>query len=120
MKKKYGIALFTVVMLVALSIAYQFEYNHVQKQQEQAKKETEKEKPENVVSAQGEAVKEEIYYLAELNGYVVVYQEDRNTVYEYTDILVNELPDEVRNEVRSGMKIVGTDKLYGFLENYTS
>lgn len=122
MKKKYGFALFTVVMLCALTIAYQVEYSRVQKlQQEQTAKEVQKEKEENVVSAQGEAVKEkEVYYLAELNGYVVVYQEDRNTVYEYTDILVNELPDQIRNEVRSGMKIEGSDKLYGFLENYTS
>lgn len=117
--KKYGIGIFAAVMLTALSLAYYAEYRFDQKAEREAKT-AEKEAEEQLISAQGKAEKEEIYYLAELNGYVVVYLSDKRTVYEYTDIPVEELPEDVRAQVREKMKIEGTDKLYGFLENYSS
>lgn len=119
MRKKYSIGIFTLGVLALLTTAYQAGYRYDQKMEQEARR-LEEEALENVVSAQGKAKKEEIYYLAELNGYVVVYQNDGNTVYEYTDILVGELPENIQEKVRSGMQIKGTDKLYGFLENYTS
>ena len=45
---------------------------------------------------------------------------DRTTVYEYTNILISDLPDTYQNEIKNGMIIEGTEKLYGFLENYSS
>ena len=88
--------------------------------------EGEKEQTENsisqqkTVSTQGDAQKDELYYLKDLNGYVVVYMNDRTTVYEYTNILISDLPDTYQNEIKNGMIIEGTEKLYGFLENYSS
>lgn len=119
MKKKYSIGIFTLIALIILSFAYQAEYRYDQKMEQEARA-LEQEQMEKAVSTQGNAKKEEIYYLAELNGYVVVYQSDKKTVYEYTDILVSELPEDIRKKVDNGMKIEGMDKLYGFLENYTS
>ena len=75
---------------------------------------------EKTVSTQGDAQKDELYYLKDLNGYVVVYMNDRTTVYEYTNILISDLPDTYQNEIKNGMIIEGTEKLYGFLENYSS
>lgn len=119
MKRRYGIGLFAAGVFVALSLAYHLEYKYDQKMVQEAKKQ-ETEAQENVISAQGEAKKEEIFYLAELNGYVVVYRNDKNTVYEYTDILVDELPGDLKEKIREGIRMEGTEKLYGFLENYTS
>ncbi|MBR4999103.1 MAG: hypothetical protein IKY10_04400 [Clostridia bacterium] len=45
---------------------------------------------------------------------------DRETVYEYTDILVSELPYVLQNEIKNGKYIENMQELYGFLENYSS
>lgn len=60
------------------------------------------------------------YYLQEVNGYVVVYLNDRKTVYDYTNILYSELPYILQEEIKNGKYIKNVDELYGFLENYTS
>ena len=72
------------------------------------------------VAADGQALKDDCYYLKELNGYVVVYLSDKKTVYEYTDIAYDDLPENVRNEIRYGKYIRSQADLYGFLENYSS
>lgn len=115
MEKKYGIGLFAVVVLFlgALSFAYHTEYQY-------AREQTEESQEKEAVSTQGDAKKEEIYYLNELNGYVVVYLNDQKTVFEYTNILLEDLPEELAEEIREGKTMEGTEKLYGFLENYSS
>lgn len=123
MEKKYGIGFFAVVLVLvtALSFAYRAEYKYAEERADAAKEqEEEKKKEEQAVSTQGDAKKEEIYYLAELNGYVVVYLHDRQTVFEYTNIRLSELPEELQEEISGGKVIEGTEKLYGFLENYSS
>ena len=77
-------------------------------------------KSEPTVSADGQALKEDCYYLMEVNGYVVVYLSDKKTAYEYTDILYDELPATIREEIRNGKYMESTEELYGFLENYSS
>lgn len=130
MEKKYGIGLAVVVLIIiaALSFAYSAEYKYEERLQaikaEKVKKGTlEKiklQQKEDTVSTQGDAKKEDTYYLAELNGYVVVYKYDRKTVFEYTNILVEDLPENLKEEIQSGKILEGTQKLYGFLENYSS
>ncbi|MGN8848778.1 hypothetical protein [Bariatricus sp. HCP28S3_C2] len=124
MGKKYGIGLFTIalVLMAVVTYGYRAEYRYSQELVEEG----EKEQTENsisqqkTVSTQGDAQKDELYYLKDLNGYVVVYMNDRTTVYEYTNILISDLPDTYQNEIKNGMIIEGTEKLYGFLENYSS
>ncbi|WP_099467633.1 hypothetical protein [Konateibacter massiliensis] len=60
------------------------------------------------------------YYMVAENGYVTVYYIDKSTVYEYTNIVVDELPDELKEEVQNGKYISSLDDLYNFLENYSS
>ena len=90
-------------------------------QTEQEIEETEQAKTEQEsVSADGAALKEDCYYLMEVNGYIVVYFSDKKTPYEYTDIHYDELPELLRQEIRNGKYIESTAELYGFLENYSS
>lgn len=126
MKKKYGIGflIFLCIILVGVSAVYDLSYRKT-KEREQARLEAEQAKKdslvkEQIVEAKGEAREEDGYYLAEKNGYVVVYLSDNKTVYEYTDILCKDLPEDVRKEIESGKKIESTEILYGFLENYSS
>ncbi|MCI7148645.1 MAG: hypothetical protein SOY03_10480 [Bariatricus sp.] len=124
MGKKYGIGLFTIalVLMAVVTYGYRAEYRYSQELVEEGKKEQTENSisQEKTVSTQGDAQKDELYYLKDLNGYVVVYMNDRTTVYEYTNILISDLPDTYQNEIKNGMIIEGTEKLYGFLENYSS
>lgn len=124
MGKKYGIGLFTIalVLMAVVTYGYRAEYRYSQELVEEGKKEMTENSisQEKTVSTQGDAQKDELYYLKDLNGYVVVYMNDRTTVYEYTNILISDLPDTYQNEIKNGMIIEGTEKLYGFLENYSS
>lgn len=125
MKKRYSIGFFSVaaIAMIAVLAAYQFSYNRaLEKAKEEALQvQIEAEEEETAtVRTEGEASKEECYYLMEVNGYVVAYLSDKKTAYEYTDILVEELPMAIREELKNGKYMEGKDALYGFLENYSS
>ena len=108
MKWKYSVGLVLAVsfLIMTVSFGYRKEYEYAKEQR--------------VMTVQGDAIKEEIFYLKELNGYVVVYMEDGKSIYEYTDIRISDLPKNVQQEVIHGKKITGIEKVYGFLENYSS
>lgn len=127
MKNKYGIGFFTVSIIAVLLItcAYQLSYHKAKERAEEARTEKEEQlkkadEQEESVTAGGEALKEDCYYLMEVNGYIVVYLSDKKTPYEYTSIQYDELPDRLRQEIRNGKYIESTEELYGFLENYSS
>jgi len=131
MRNKYGIVFFAV-MIVALMLvtgAYQLSYQRAKEQLDV--KVAEDTRPQDVpvtipepapatVAADGQALKEDCYYLMEVNGYVVVYLSDKKTPYEYTDIKYDDLPAELRDEIRNGKYMEDAKSLYGFLENYSS
>ena len=60
------------------------------------------------------------FVLGEENGKVLVLLEDGCTVYEYTDIPVGNLPENIQNEITAGKCIENAAELYSFLENYSS
>ena len=91
------------------------------KREIQAEKTAEKQKTQDLsVAADGQALKEDCYYLKSLNGYVVVYLNDKKTVYEYTDIPLDGLPETLQQEIHNGKYVETSAALYGFLENYSS
>ena len=134
MKNKYSIGFFVAAMaaVVALSGAYRFSYEKAKakaaeelaenekKKELQTEETTGKRTQHGSILADGQALKEDCYYLMEVNGYVVVYLSDRKTPYEYTDILYDELPAILRQEIRNGKYLEGSEELFGFLENYSS
>ena len=124
MKTKYVIGLLAAFLLIAalLAAGYQISYRHVMDRQAAA---TEEEAATESIAAEGEAVKEEKsegdgYWISQLQGYVTVYLSDRTTIYEMTDILLTDLPEEVQQEIAAGKYISTTEELYAFLENYSS
>lgn len=60
------------------------------------------------------------YYLMAREGYVCVYYEDLKTIYLVTDILIDHLPDQVRQEVLDKKYMKNEEELYNFLESYSS
>lgn len=125
MKKKYVIGFFAALFLVVflLSAGYQISYRHVIDRQ--ASLEEEQSAVTRSISAEGEAVTEEMdrdggYLLRELNGFVAVYLADGNTIYELTEIPLSDLPEELQQQIMEGKILSTEDELYGFLENYSS
>lgn len=125
MKNKYGIGFFAAIILVAAAVtcAYQISYHRAREKAEaeiEAKQQTESVSNEDTVTADGHALKDDCFYLMDVNGYVVVFLSDKKTAYEYTDILCEDLPESVRQEIQNGKYIENQEELYGFLENYSS
>lgn len=62
----------------------------------------------------------ENFYLRVENNAVVVYCDDNATVYMYTDISAETLPEYIQTQVIMGMFIEDEAELYHFLETYSS
>lgn len=110
MDRKYsiGFLIITIVLVLTLSLAYRISYNNAKEKHEyESEKNTQRES-------------ETYYYIMESNGYVIVYEADQKTVYEYTTIRVDELPEKIQESVKSGIKVDSIGQIYGFLENYSS
>lgn len=60
------------------------------------------------------------YYAKSFNGTIVILNGDEKTVYEYTQIPINVLPEKLQEEVISGYYLETDEDLYSFLENYSS
>ena len=105
MRNKYGIGFFAtaIIAMLVITCAYQFSFHKAKEQAEKIHAQKEKQEIEEesgaLVEADGEAMKEDCYYLMEVN---------------------DELPPTVRAEVRNGKYIESPEELYGFLENYSS
>ena len=60
------------------------------------------------------------FYVVVKNGYVVVYNSDLKSVYDYTHIEAKYLPEQDRIALSNGIYIDNIDELYALLESYTS
>ena len=82
------------------------------------------ERPSEEVSSDPASVQAETknysYFLVEEFGYVNIYLSDKESIYEYTEIPVNSLPEELQQEICIGKGIETEQELYDFLENYSS
>ncbi|MBR1852348.1 MAG: hypothetical protein IJ794_04095 [Lachnospiraceae bacterium] len=63
---------------------------------------------------------DEVFYLAVQDNEVVVFLEDKETVYMNTGILLDTLPEELQLQIMRTIRIESETELYGFLENYSS
>lgn len=60
------------------------------------------------------------FYLMVADHFIVVYEEDRSTLYMNTDILLDLLPDSLQREIMEGKYVASEEELYLFLESYSS
>jgi len=60
------------------------------------------------------------YYLVEEFGYVNIYTADKESIYEYTNIPIDSLPEDLQEEICTGKGVTSEQELYDFLENYSS
>ncbi len=60
------------------------------------------------------------YYLRFENDKVVIYREPNKEFYDYADIKLDILPPEIKEQIKQGMYIEGEERLYDFLQTYSS
>ena len=60
------------------------------------------------------------FYVCRKGDFIVVYYSDLKTVYEYTEIPVNSLPEEIQRSVERGFYVKNAQELCSILEGYTS
>ncbi len=60
------------------------------------------------------------YYLAVFDNEVVVYYSDKKTVFDYTGISTDNLPETELRKLNYGIYVENQEELYGILENYSS
>lgn len=60
------------------------------------------------------------FYLAVYDNRVIVYLEDKKTIYIQTDIMLENLPAQVQKEIFEMMFVENEEELYDFLESYSS
>lgn len=60
------------------------------------------------------------FYVVVKDGYVVVYNSDLKSVYNYTHILASGLPEEDRIALSQGIYVNSLEELYSLLESYSS
>ncbi len=126
--KRYGIwyCVIFACCLGLLGAAYQISFHYAEEKArqevkiEEAKIQEAQKEAGYEVSAKGSKGEDEVFYLMDLNGFVAVYKSDKTTIYEYTNIVTADLPEDVRQEIEKGKEIRTVKKLYGFLENYSS
>ena len=114
MKNKYGIGflLFLILVVFGITCAYQLSLNKGKREiQAEINAKEQKEMNNTSVAADGQALKDDCYYLKELNGYVVVYLSDKKTVYEYTDISLEGLPENLQKEIQNGLLLTEPEYL---------
>ena len=121
--KKFSISIFVFCLL--LLIGYYYSYDHTMKKQETVLASDSEESKDTAVDStkivDAEAdMKETGYYIGLKDGQVVVYEADKTTIYEYTDIKYDGLPDKIKEQIAEGKYIKDQKSLYSFLENYSS
>ena len=60
------------------------------------------------------------FYLMVADHFIVVYEQDKQTLYMNTDILLESLEESLQAEIMQGKYIDSEDALYNFLESYSS
>ncbi len=60
---------------------------------------------------------DKVFYLRLNNGMITIYN-DNGEFYDYAQVNVEYLPEDVLSELKMGMEIVGEDSLYEFLQGY--
>lgn len=60
------------------------------------------------------------FYVCRKGDFVVVYYSDLKTVYEYTEIRVDGLIEEIQQVIEQGFYVKDAQELYSILEGYTS
>lgn len=122
MRWKYRIGVIVVVCIVctAYYASYQrtgtYGIGHKGEELEMAAQDVALSKDKKVV-VQGKS--DHKFYLREENNRITVYRTENQLVYEYTNIKMEALPEQLQQEIKDTKYMKDFNELYNFLENYS-
>lgn len=73
-----------------------------------------------LVKYYGEPVEEPGYWIAVKDNVVIVYTEDKSQVFEFTNIELWQLPQDVQYDLVDGIYVENERELFDFLQTYSS
>lgn len=126
MKKTIGICFFAVVLLVLGIGGFLFLNGSGQTKEQQETQIAEETTEQEGETGQPEAeesmkVQEPFrYIIREKDGFLVVYEQDGETIHLETNIKLETLDEEAKELFREGVPILDERELYDLLESYSS
>ena len=124
MKKTNRIRIFFIFTAILVCAAYGMGYHYMNPGNAPQDLLFAKEEPENIeeetsIESANMTLPYQYLVIAE-DGYLNVYMDDKQTLYMYTDIKLEELPLETAQKVSKGLTFKTLEDLYRFLEAYSS
>ena len=123
MKKTMSICLFTVILVVCF-VGGIFLWSSMEKpvdETELAEDMEQMTETEDVMLVESMQVQENYrYFLVEEDGFLVVYEQDGETILFETNISLHGIDEEARQLLQEGIWLTDESELYDFLESYSS
>ncbi len=118
MKRQISISIFCAILLIIMVWLYIKFYNERKPLAEELTTEQNVTKEEAIEISQDYV--NYAYYAKEENGRVVVYSIKKRNLYMETGIETFLLPSDIQEKLEAGIFFENEQKLYDFLENYSS
>lgn len=134
MRKRSSIFLLTVLVLVLCGLIFWFSYTIITGQSKKKASPvpdnlvTQNEENEILSTQEENEISKELsaavasceFWLCEEEGFVIVYNSDKETIFSNTGIRLEGLSEELQEEIKEGKPIYSESELYGFLESNSS
>ena len=118
MKRQISVSIFLAVLVLALSWLYIKLSNETQPEKEIITTEN------NVLNEQSITISQEYilypYYIKNMDERLVVYRSENDSIFMETSIEIYLLPEDVLLDLEDGIFFENEEKLYDFLESYSS
>lgn len=118
MKQQISVSIFLAVLVLALSWLYIKLSNETQPEKEIITTEN------NVLNEQSITISQEYilypYYIKNMDERLVVYRSENDSIFMETSIEIYLLPEDVLLDLEDGIFFENEEKLYDFLESYSS
>lgn len=124
MKKTNSIRIFfivTILLLLCFLVYLLYMPKETPKEQQPSIPETEQLlETEEILAETSNIPSDALFILKDCDGYLAVYLIAQDTVYMYTDITMDSLPQSLQEEIAAGKTFSDTEELFRFLESYSS
>jgi hypothetical protein len=129
MKNRYSICVFGILIFVCIAILFFSVAEESDKEQnepvypqtmqaDELNSETDAAADDSVTSSKTEENYK--YIIMEEDGHLLVYYSDNTTLFFDSGIQTKNLPEEVLDKLKTGIRFLNEEELYEFLENYSS
>ena len=118
MKRQVSVSIFLAILVIILAWIYIKFSNETRVDENKVTTENDVSKEQSVTISQ--EYTSYPYYIKAIDGRLVVYESKQQTIFMETSIEIHTLPEEIQNNLETGIFFETEGKLYDFLESYSS